>query len=225
MTKTYLYDEENISQIPAIEVLKNLDYIYIPPEKAEAVRGNLYNVLLRDILKEKLIELNEYEYKGETYKFSEKNIDQAIKNLDEPLTDGLVRTNEKIYDTLMLGRSYEESLPDGSRKSFSLRYIDWDDLDNNVFHVVEEFTVEREDGEGNIRPDIVLFVNGIPFGVIECKRASISTSQGISQMLRNQGKDYGPQLFKYSQILMATNKNETKYATCYTPEKFWSIWK
>ncbi len=225
MYKADLYKEENISQKPAIEVLKNLGYIYLPPEEAEKIRGNLYNVLLTDILKEKLIELNEYQYKGKTYKFSGKSIDQAIKDLDEPLTDGLVRTNEKIYDTLMLGRSYEESLPDGSRKSFSLRYIDWEDIYNNVFHVVEEFTVEREDGEGNIRPDIVLFVNGIPFGVIECKSSSISISQGISQMLRNQGKDYAPQLFKYSQILMATNKNETKYATCYTPEKFWSIWK
>ncbi|NMA70065.1 MAG: type I restriction endonuclease subunit R [Desulfitobacterium sp.] len=225
MTKAYFYNEENISQKPAIEVLINLGYQYIPPEKAEIMRGNLYNVLLTDILKEKLIELNEYEYKGNSYKFSEKNIEQAIKDLDEPLTDGLVRTNEKIYDTLMLGRSYEESLPDGSRKSFTLRYIDWDEPSNNVFHIVEEFSVEREDGQGNIRPDIVLFVNGIPFGVIECKRASVDIRQGIEQMLRNQGKDYAPHLFKYTQILMATNPNETKYATCYTPRRFWAVWK
>ena len=225
MTRAYLYNEENISQRPAIELLENLGYKYIPPEEAETMRGNLYNVLLIDILKEKLIELNQYEYKGRVYKFSEKNIEQAIKDLDEPLTDGLVRTNEKIYDTLMLGRSYEESLPDGSKKSFSLRYIDWENPNNNAFHLVEEFKVEREDGEGTIRPDIVLFVNGIPLGVIECKRASIDIRQGIEQMIRNQGKDYAPNLFKYSQILMASNKNETKYATCYTPKKFWSVWK
>lgn len=225
MSRAYLYNEENISQKPAIEVLKNLGYIYISPEEAERIRGNLYNVLLTDILKEKLIELNEYEYKGKVYKFSKKNIDQAIKDLDEPLTDGLVRTSEKIYDTLMLGRSYEESLPDGSRKSFSLKYIDWENVYNNVFHVIEEFSVEREDGQGNVRPDIVLFVNGIPLGIIECKRASMDIRQGIEQMLRNQGKDYIPHLFKYSQILMATNKNETKYATCNTPRRFWAVWK
>ncbi|MEC5270338.1 HsdR family type I site-specific deoxyribonuclease, partial [Heyndrickxia coagulans] len=74
-------------------------------------------------------------------------------------------------------------------------------------------------------PDIVLFVNGIPFAVIECKKASISMNQGISQMIRNQGKDYAPQLFKFIQIVMSTNKNETKYATCNTPKKFWSVWK
>ena len=225
MPKANLYKEENISQGPAIEVLKNLGYEYISAEEVDKNRGNRYNVLLTDILKEYLIRLNEYEYKGETYKFSQKNIDQAIKDLDEPLTDGLVKTNEKIYDSLMLGRSYEENLPDGSRKSFSLRYIDWDDAYKNVYHVAEEFIVEREDGEGHIRPDIVLFVNGIPLGVIECKRASIDIRQGIEQMLRNQGKDYAPHLFKYSQILMATNKNETKYATSYTPRKFWSVWR
>lgn len=225
MTRDYLYSEENISQKPAIEVLKNLGYIYIPPEEAERMRGNLYNVLLIDVLKERLIALNDYEYKGQVYKFSARNIEQAIKDLDEPLTDGLVRTNEKIYDTLIMGKSYEESLSDGSRKSFSLKYIDWENIYNNVFHVVEEFTVERENGEGNIRPDIVLFVNGIPFAVIECKRASIEMGQGIEQMLRNQGSGYAPHLFKYIQILMATNKNETKYATCYTPKKFWSVWK
>lgn len=225
MNRANIFNEENISQKPAIEVLKNLGYTYIPPQEAEKIRGNLYNVLLTDILKEKLRELNEYSYKGKTYKFDEKNIDQAIKDLDQPLTDGLVRTNEKIYDNLMLGRSYEEYLPDGSRRSFSLKYIDWDRPYNNVFHLVEEFTVEREDGEGNIRPDLVLFVNGIPLGVIECKRSSIDIRQGIEQMLRNQGSNYGPHLFKYSQILMATNKNQSKYGTCYTPRRFWSIWR
>lgn len=50
-------------------------------------------------------------------------------------------------------------------------------------------------------------------------------NQGISQMIRNQGKDYVPQLFKFIQIVMSTNKNETKYATCNTPKKFWSVWK
>ena len=225
MPKANLYKEENISQGPAIEVLKNLGYEYISAEEVDKNRGNRYNVLLTDILKEYLTRLNEYEYKGKAYKFSQKNIEQAIKDLDEPLTDGLVKTNEKIYDSLMLGRSYEENLPDGSRKSFSLRYIDWDDAYKNVYHVAEEFIVEREDGEGHIRPDIVLFVNGIPLGVIECKRASIDIRQGIEQMLRNQGKDYAPHLFKYSQILMATNKNETKYATSYTPRKFWSVWR
>jgi type I restriction enzyme R subunit len=219
------FDEQNISQTPAIEVLTALGYQYIPSAVSVRHRGNLYNVLLKDILKERLTALNAYEYKGQVYKFGQININQAMQDVDEALTDGLVKTNEKIYDTLLLGRSYQENLPDGSKRSFTMKFIDWDEPTNNRFHIAEEFTVEREDGRGTVRPDIVIFVNGIPFGVIECKKASISIEQGIQQMLRNQFKNYIPQLFKFSQILMATNKNETKYATCATPKEFWAVWK
>lgn len=226
MSRVKEYDEMNISQIPALEVLNKIGYTIISPEKAEQMRGNLYNVVLKDILYERLTAINSFEFKGCTYKFSEKNIQQAILDIDEALTDGLIKTNEKIYDSLILGRSYPESLSemDGT-KSFNLNYIDWENPENNVFHVVEEFSVEREDGQGTVRPDIVTFINGIPFGVIECKKASISISQGISQMLRNQGKEHIPQLFKFVQIVMVTNKNETQYATTGTPKKFWSLWK
>ncbi|MGG2941435.1 HsdR family type I site-specific deoxyribonuclease, partial [Heyndrickxia faecalis] len=225
MSREKSYDERFISQGPAIEVLQKLGYQYLSPEEAERMRGNLHHVLLTTVLEEKLKELNSYEYQGQIYNFSESNIRQAIRDLDEPLTNGLVKTNEVIYETIMNGRSYTEFLPDGSKKSFTIQYIDWNNIENNVFHVVEEFEVERMDGRGTVRPDIVLFVNGIPFAVIECKKASISMNQGISQMIRNQGKDYAPQLFKFIQIVMSTNKNETKYATCNTPKKFWSVWK
>lgn len=219
------FDEINISQKPAIEVLEKLGYINIDSKYAESLRGNLYNVLLKSILKAKLNELNSFDYKGKKYKFSEKNINSAINDLDELLIDGLVKTNEKIFNTLLLGRSYPETLEDGTKRSFTINFIDWHNIENNDFYVVEEFTVESEDGKNTARPDLVLFINGIPFGVIECKSCSISIEQGISQMIRNQKKEYIPQLFKFIQIVMATNKNETKYATCSTPKKFWSVWK
>ncbi|MGG3423941.1 type I restriction endonuclease subunit R [Heyndrickxia faecalis] len=225
MAREKSYDERFISQVPAIEVLQKLGYQYLSKEETERMRGNLHHVLLTTVLEEKLKELNSYEYQSQIYQFSESNIRQAIRDLDEPLTNGLVKTNEVIYETIMNGRSYTEFLPDGSKKSFTIQYIDWNNIENNVFHVVEEFEVERMDGRGTVRPDIVLFVNGIPFAVIECKKASISMNQGISQMIRNQGKDYAPHLFKFIQIVMSTNKNETKYATCNTPKKFWSVWK
>ncbi|WP_312700920.1 type I restriction endonuclease subunit R [Sedimentibacter sp.] len=226
MNKEKDYNEINISQMPAIEVLNKMGYIILTHEIAESMRGNLYNVILRDVLYKQLKSFNHFEYRGKKYQFSEKNIKQAIQDLDEALTDGLIKTNEKIYDSLLLGRSYPEKISDADGvRSFNINYIDWEKPKNNVFHVVEEFIVEREDGHGTIRPDIVLFINGIPFGVIECKKASISISQGISQMLRNQSQGYAPQLFKYVQVVMATNKNETQYATVGTPKKFWSIWK
>ncbi|WP_040462057.1 type I restriction endonuclease subunit R [Haloplasma contractile] len=220
------FNEQNISQIPALEVVAKMGYKKLTTDVADSMRGSLDNVILKDILYKKLIELNEYEYKESKYKFSKKNIEQAVRDLDIPLVDGLVKTNEKIYDALLLGRSYPEKLPDGNgTRSFSLKYVDWEHPENNEFHMMEEFIVERMDGKGTIRPDIVLFVNGIPFGVIECKKSSITVNQGISQMIRNQKENYIPQLFKYVQVVMATNKNEAKYATSGTPKKFWSVWK
>src|SRR5690625_4348722 len=149
MRKQPRYDEENISQIPAIEVLQKIGYENLTPIVAEEMRGNLFNVLLKPILKEKLNEMNTYEFKGKEYSFTESNIEQAIRDLDEPLTSGLVKANESIYETLMKGRTYTEFLPDGSRKSFAIQFIDWDNIENNVFHIVEEFSVERADGRGD----------------------------------------------------------------------------
>lgn len=214
-----------ISQEPALQVLTELGYTYLSPEEVERKRKSLYDVLLLDVLESQLKKLNQFEYKGDSYSFSQTTVEQAIRDLDEDLTDGLVRTNEKIYESLMLGRSYEEHLNDGSKKSFTLQYIDWDHPENNVYHVTQEFVVERQNGEGTVRPDILVFINGIPLGVIECKRASVSTDQAVSQMIRNQKKEYIPQLFKFIQLVMASNKNEVKYATVNTPKKFWSVWK
>lgn len=220
------FDEVNISQIPARDILVKMGYKFISREEAIGMRSNLSKVILRDILVERLNAINSFDVRGRKYKFSENNIKQAITDLDEGLGDGLVMTSEKIYDLLLLGKSYSEiiSNTEGS-KSYSLNYIDWENPRNNVFHVVEEFDVDREDGLGTARPDLVTFINGVPFGVIECKKASISIDQGISQMLRNEGKDYIPNLFKFVQLVMSTNKNEAKYATVGTEKKFWSIWK
>src|SRR5690606_5654718 len=104
-------DELNISQIPAIEVLQKLGYQYLSSKQVNQLRVNLNEAFLRTVLEEKLKELNSYEYKGEIHKFSKSNIQQAIRDLDEPFTNGLVKTNETIYETIMNGRSYTEFLP------------------------------------------------------------------------------------------------------------------
>ena len=219
------YLEVNASQKPAIALLQSMGYTYISPEDCEKQRGSRYHVLLKDILRGQLRRLNRYSYAGAENEFSAANIERAMEELDEPLTDGLVRTSEKIYDALLLGKSYPETVGGGKSLSFNLKYIDWEHPENNLFHVTEEFAVESQDKLHNARPDIVLFINGIPFAVIECKAPHISVEQAVEQMIRNQQADYIPQLFKYAQIVMATNKNVVKYATAGTPKKFWSVWK
>lgn len=220
-----LYLEKNISQQPAIDLLTAMGYTYISPADCDKQRGSRYHVLLRDILRGQLRRLNRYVYAGAENEFSAANIERAMEDLDEPLTDGLVRTSEKIYDALLLGKSYPETVGDGKMLSFNLRYIDWDNPQNNMFHVTEEFAVDSRDSQHNARPDIVLFINGIPFAIIECKAPHIPVDEAVGQMIRNQQAAYIPQLFKFAQLVVATNKNAVKYATAGTPKKFWSIWK
>ena len=219
------YLEINASQRPALALFEAMGYTYISPADCDKQRGSRYHVLLRDILRGQLRRLNRYVYAGAENEFSAANIERAMEDLDEPLTDGLVRTSEKIYDALLLGKSYPETVGDGKMLSFNLRYIDWDNPQNNVFHVTEEFAVDSRDRQHNARPDIVLFINGIPFAVIECKAPHIPVEEAVGQMIRNQQAAYIPQLFKFAQFVAATNKNAVKYATAGTPKKFWSVWK
>ena len=219
------YLEINASQRPALALFEAMGYTYISPADCDKQRGSRYHVLLRDILRGQLRRLNRYVYAGTENEFSAANIERAMEDLDEPLTDGLVRTSEKIYDALLLGKSYPETVGDGKMLSFNLRYIDWDNPQNNVFHVTEEFAVDSQDRQHNARPDIVLFINGIPFAVIECKAPHIPVEEAVGQMIRNQQAAYIPHLFKFAQLVVTTNKNAVKYATAGTPKKFWSVWK
>src|SRR5690606_480442 len=106
------------------------------------------------------------------YPFSEGAIEDAISELTSVIDDGLVRTNEKVWDLLRLGKSVPQTV-DGDRRSFTIRYIDWDHPERNVYQVTEEFDVEASGSTRLRRPDIVCFVNGIPFAVIECKPSSL----------------------------------------------------
>ena len=100
-----LYLEVSASQKPAIELLQSMGYTYISPKDCEKQRGSRYHVLLHDILRGQLRKLNRYSYAGAENEFSAANIERAMEELDEPLTDGLVRTSEKIYDALLLGKT------------------------------------------------------------------------------------------------------------------------
>ncbi|PIQ47923.1 MAG: type I restriction endonuclease subunit R [Cytophagales bacterium CG12_big_fil_rev_8_21_14_0_65_40_12] len=220
------YNEWSDSQSPAITLLKKLGWQYLSPEQALEHRGGLLsNVLLEGILHESLERINRFEYKGQHYPFSQSNIQSAINQLKNIPDEGLVRTNEQVYDLLTLGRSFTENIQ-ADQKAFTLRYIDWNNLESNVFHVTEEFEVEGI--RSKKRPDIVLFVNGIPFTVIENKRRdkNLSLDEAISQTIRNQKKKEGiPRLFHYAQMLMAVQPNEVKYATVGTSMQFWANWR
>lgn len=218
-------NEKYLSQIPALQLLINLGYEYLPPEQVMKQRqGKTGNVLLEGILRDQLKRLNRINYKSREFLFSEENIQTAVQKLKNVKYDGLLKTNEAIYDLITLGTALEQTV-EGDSKSFNMNYIDWRNWERNAFHVTAEFNVARSRSNEAARPDIVLFVNGIPLAVIECKSPNVGVEQAISQSIRNQNDDYIPKLFVYTQLVMGINKNAAQYATTGTPAKFWGIWK
>jgi len=221
----FRFNEEYLSQIPALQQLIKLGYEFLAPEQAVLARGGrASNVLLENILRKQLKQMNRIQHKGSEYLFSEENVQTAIQKLKNIRFDGLQKTNEVVYDLITLGTALEQTV-EGDTKSFTLNYINWHEWDKNVFHLVPEFAVERNRSTETARPDIVLFVNGIPLVVIECKSPKIEIDQAVSQNIRNQGDEYIPRLFSSVQLVMAVNKNAAQYATTGTPKKFWGVWK
>ena len=106
MPSTPSFREELISQIPALQLLINLGYTYLSPDQVNAARGGrLGNVLLDDVLEQQLRKLNQITWRGRTVPWSDANIQQAMLRLKNEPLDGLVRTNERIYNLLTLGTS------------------------------------------------------------------------------------------------------------------------
>ena len=227
--ETPSFKEDHISQIPALQLLQKLGYTYLSQEEALQLRGNKTTaVILDDILRKQLREINSIKISSsKTAIFSDGNIEAGIQALkDLPMNEGYINACESAYNLLTLGKALEQSI-DGDKKSFTLQYIDWKNINNNVFHVTEEFSVMRSTSKEHYRPDIVLFVNGIPLCVIECKRPDMKDplKQAISQHLRNQQEDGIRNLYAYSQSILSISTNEASYATNGTPEKFWAHWE
>jgi len=223
-------NEQHSSHIPAIATLINLGWIFLPASKCQALRGNQRDVVMKPIL-EQVLRRRRFEFKGEEYPLSDQAIDQIIREITTPsMAQGLMDANQSVYDMLALGITVTEFVG-GKKAQPTIHLIDWENLDNNEFHVTEEMDVLSAQGTHTRRPDVVVFVNGIPLAVIEAKRAASGNpnknmvEEGISQNLRNQRNDEIPYLFAFAQLLFSISRNDCRYGTTHTPTKFWSKWK
>ncbi len=211
-------NEKHLSHIPAVKTLIALGYKLLNQEDLKKERSNLQDILLEDILIDQIKKLNKAKH---NFKLDDEDAKEAVRQLTSYKPNGLIKTNQEIYDLLTLGANIKKNF-----KGYDLKYIDWQEPWNNVYHVAFEVPVESKIRIGSIRIcDIVLFVNGIPFVVIENKSPTESLDQAISQHIRNQRSDEIPQLFYYAQILITVNKNEAKYATIGSSKKYWSTWR
>jgi type I restriction enzyme R subunit len=224
-------DEETQAKVPGLALLMKLGWSYLSPAACLTLRGSERAVILEPVLREYLA-AHRFAYRGKDHQLSENGVDQILKELSSVgLNEGLTVANERIWKLLALGITVSEFMLDGHRHSVTVPLIDFANPASNRLQVTEELSVEREAGHGRFRPDIVLYVNGIPLAIIEAKRPTgshaekLMLAEGISQHLRNQKPDGIPTLYAFAQLLLSISGQDGKYATIETPAKFWSMWR
>ncbi len=228
-TPSYL--EKVQCQLPALQLLLQLGWNYLTPAQCVALRGGRFGAAILDrILADHIRDNCRFEFKGREHAFSENAIQNAVQALRAFRATGATHQNEQTYDLLCLGTSVPQTV-DGDTKSFTIDYIDWKHPERNTYHCTAEYKVERIGHQKHHIPDIVLFVNGIPVVVIECKRSAYTDTKkmpvdlAIQQLADYQAKDGIPQLFLYTQLVLALARDKAEYGTTGTPRKFWTVWK
>lgn len=217
-----IFNERPESQDRALKVIEKLGYTIIPRSEAEKKRGSRKNVIFTEELQD-FLSKQTYWVGAERRFFSGGAKAKAMRAIDQNSAAGLYASNKEIYELICSGKSLEEDLPDGTRQSFDINYIDFDTPENNIFQVTDEFEVERSNGKF-ARPDIVVLVNGLPLVVIECKKSRTDVMEGVKQNIRNWGEEYIPSLFRYAQLVMAMNPDKVLYGTCGTSAKYFVSW-
>ncbi|MFK8113200.1 MAG: type I restriction endonuclease subunit R, partial [Rubripirellula sp.] len=156
--------------------------------------------------------------------YTDAEVSAAIYRLRLEATNtnrSLYENNKSVYSLLRYGVDVKTQAGGVNEK---VHLIDWDNAENNEFGIAEEVTLLK--GNHNRRPDLVLYVNGIAFGVIELKNSRVSIGDGIRQNLSNQQPEFNEWFFTTAQILIAGNDTEgLRYGTILTPEKFYLSWK
>ncbi|MEW6088309.1 MAG: type I restriction endonuclease subunit R [bacterium] len=216
-------NEINLSENPAVELLEKLGYAFVPSEKLDLERESLRDTVLVHRLEKKLEELNPW--------LSDENLKKAVRAVTNVPASSLIEANEKIYISLAHGLSLEQDIDGKGKKSHNVYFIDFDHPEKNEFIVTRQFKISGP--KENIICDAVVFVNGIPLAVFECKSPTVHEpiNKAIEQLFRYQElkdeyKNRGvPKLFETVQILIATCGQKAKFATVYAPYRHFLEWK
>jgi type I restriction enzyme R subunit len=212
------------SQLPALQLLLGLGYEYVSPQQARDLRGGrLGNVLLEEVLREALKRINRIQAGGDFHRFTEENISGAIQKLKALRHEGLITGNRAAHELLALGTSMEQTI-DGDTRGRTLRYVDWDHPQNNLWHLAPEFEVERHRSTKTVRLDLVCFVNGIPLAVIECRAPDEPIEEAVNSLIAQQAAGQIPHLYTSTQVLLAVNRRSVRVGTVGASPRFFGEW-
>lgn len=221
-------DERNHVEKPFLDQLAGLGWTILDLEKdqkpADTGRSSFTEVVLEPRLRAQLKVINPW--------LAEDQIDEVVKQLTDSFPGfDLMKNNQHLLHLLLEGTSVAENRQTGEH-SPSVRFIDFGNPANNDFTAVCQFKLRVPGTEHHILPDIVLFLNGLPVGLVECKSPKVNDAlaSAIDQMLRYseqrgaKGEGHAP-LFWYSQIVIATCRQQAKFGTISThTEKYFYRW-
>ena len=208
---------ESEVEAAALEWLAGLGYAVlhgpdIGPEGPASERGSHDEVLLAGRLREALVRLNP--------DLPAAALEEVLRKVRQTETPSLVEENRRLHRYLIEGVPVEVAREDGSIGGDAARLIDFDDIEANDWLAVNQFTVIEH--EHNRRPDIVLFINGLPLAVIEMKNPGDenATLEGAFNQLRTY-KEEIPSLFRTNAALMTSDGLQARLGSLTaSPERF-----
>lgn len=186
-------------------------------EKKLVGRKNLKDVVLRDRLESKLKELNPH--------LPQACIDTAMHQICKSrATLTPVMANKEVYELFKSGVQVSYKNHAGKEENDYVRIIDFDQPENNDFVVVTQLSIEYLQTE-NItrRPDVLLYVNGLPLVMIELKNATQKVKSGFDTNLRRYKRDI-PQLFWYNCFVCISNGIQTRIGSFNAPWEHFFTW-
>lgn len=211
MTKIF---ESTIEEF-VIELLENQGWQYLSPEDQENERTDLGQVVLKNRLKRAIDTLNPT--------IAEEAKEQALRSVLNLPSQNLMDNNEVFHRLLTEGIEVEVMGADGIRGD-KVRLVDFDTAENNEFIVCNQFTVTENNNTK--RPDVILFVNGLPLVVIELKNPvdeNATVAKAFTQ-LQNY-KNAIPSLFYYNTVLVASDGLDAKMGTISSDISRFLAWK
>ena len=192
----------------------------IAPDAPGAERADYGQVVLERRLRDALGRLNP--------SLPASALDDAFRKLTQPEGTTLEARNRSFHRMLVNGVTVEYRSGDGNIRGEPARIIDFDDWDTNDWLAVNQFTVsETAGGNRNTRrPDIMLFVNGLPLGIIELKNPADedATIWAAWQQLQTYQAEL-PSLFSMNEMLMVSDGLEARVGVLGAGREWFKPWR
>ena len=216
-------DEYAESERPALDALQRLGWEIVDQQRTDWVdpRETETSAVLEPRLRDAVKRLNPW--------INENNLHKAVREIQQVAGTSTMDENEGIHEKLVRHTTVEQDRGHGKQHQ-TVTYIDYETPENNDFFALNQFRVKGP--VEVIKPDIVLFVNGIPLGVVECKSPQIPEprSEALDQLTRYQNERDGDsegaeELFRYNQFSVAAWMEGAVMGTYGTPKDQYKPWK